>query len=145
MQSSQDHAPLVAIGDAVVVSDNGGFPCSVVIELTDGPLKGKSVYYGHAQPIVVKTGQKVRAGQVIAHTHGIGCGADPYVGWTEIGWANARTAYPVAVDCDGQCAPYASAPGATREGNSFHQLLLALQKNRKQSAPTPKGSGSPAQ
>ena len=63
--------PLYAMGPGIIVQEGGpgtsGFgPNIPVLQITGGPLAGKTVYYGHAGPNVVPVGTVVAAGQQIS-------------------------------------------------------------------------------
>jgi murein DD-endopeptidase MepM/ murein hydrolase activator NlpD len=62
--------PLYAMGPGIIIQEGGpgtsGFgPNIPVLKITDGPMAGKTVYYGHAGPNIVPVGAKVTAGQQI--------------------------------------------------------------------------------
>ncbi len=59
--------PEYAMGDGVIIGEGiSGFgPNAPILRITDGPLKGMEVYYGHAGPDLVRVGQHVHAGQQI--------------------------------------------------------------------------------
>ena len=62
--------PLYAMGTGIIIQEGGpgtsGFgPNIPVLQITDGPLAGKIVYYGHAGANIVPVGAKVTAGQQI--------------------------------------------------------------------------------
>lgn len=59
--------PEYAMGDGVIIGEGiSGFgPNAPILKITDGPLKGMEVYYGHAGPDRVRVGQHVHAGQQI--------------------------------------------------------------------------------
>lgn len=117
--------PLLAIGNGTIVTTQGGFPCSVVLRLTDGPYRGRSIYYGHSGPHTVTTGQRVRAGQVITHAHGNDCGGEP--GHMELGWATGTNAaaFYCAAETGGVTCPH-----ETPEGRSFYRFLIAIAPKR---------------
>jgi murein DD-endopeptidase MepM/ murein hydrolase activator NlpD len=62
--------PLLAMGPGVIIQEGGpgtsGFgPNIPVLQITGGPLAGKTVYYGHAGPDLVPVGTVVTEGQQI--------------------------------------------------------------------------------
>lgn len=70
------HTEILAVGPGIITHEGiGGFgPWAPVLHVTDGPLKGKTFYYGHCGPNTRHKGDRVQAGEVITQI------ADPTVG-----------------------------------------------------------------
>jgi hypothetical protein len=138
--------PVVAIGRArvdAVKSDPGGFGKAVYYTLLDGPMKGRQIYVGHAQP-VVHVGEIVGAGDSVATllTHGLG-NAGNLSGWTEIGFANkgaplagsAKSFQQFVTNLSQSAAPGASSPPSAAPPQGSGAAVLPAQ------TPPPVGPG----
>jgi murein DD-endopeptidase MepM/ murein hydrolase activator NlpD len=66
--SAPGGTPLYAMGSGVIIQEGiSGFgPNAPVLRITSGPLAGKTVYYGHSGPDLVRVGEQVVAGQQIS-------------------------------------------------------------------------------
>ncbi|MDQ6837697.1 MAG: NlpC/P60 family protein [Actinomycetota bacterium] len=66
--SAPGGTPLFAMGPGVIIDEGiSGFgPNCPVLQITSGPLIGRTVYYGHAGPDLVPVGTQVSAGQQIS-------------------------------------------------------------------------------
>jgi hypothetical protein len=108
--------PVLAIGRALVMTDRGYFPGrTVVLQLLDGRLAGRFVFYGHARRALVHPGQIVRAGQPVSIAGGVGAPGNP--GHMEVGFA---------VTEDGVIPHTARCDHYTPSGGEMHALLHQL-------------------
>jgi murein DD-endopeptidase MepM/ murein hydrolase activator NlpD len=93
IESAPDGVPVFSMTDGTVTavaSDPRGFgPNYPVILASDGPLKGRYIYYGHVAVSLVHIGEHVSAGQPIAVNGHAGNAASLGHGHIEIGFSNA--------------------------------------------------------
>jgi murein DD-endopeptidase MepM/ murein hydrolase activator NlpD len=108
--------PVLAIGDAVVMTNRGYFlGRTVVLQLRDGPFAGRFVFYGHARRALVRPGETVRAGQPVSIAGGVGAPGNP--GHMEVGFALTEEGLiPETTRCDHY----------THSGGEMHALLHQL-------------------
>ncbi len=114
------HGNVYAIGTGKVTFAGTGlwfasYGQSVVYTLSDGPAKGKSVYFSESCTPTVKAGDPVTPDTVICTMHGDN---SP---WTETGWAKGA---PGAQDTPSASFDYHEC--ATEYGVNFSQLLVKL-------------------
>lgn len=108
---------LRALGSGYITTTSGGFPGSLVLWL-DHPINGiRGVYYGHLQgrDMLVRQGQRVTAGQVIARTSQDPPGASGMPGHTEIGLTRNQ-----------QASGFSHVDAATGLGSMFRHFLDGL-------------------
>lgn len=128
--------PIVAMGLArvdAVKDDPGGFGKVVYYTLLTGPMKGKQIYVGHAQPTVHQN-QIVQAGDPVATllAHSLG-NAHDLSGWTEIGFASGG-------------APASGGANDTRSAKQFLAFVKQAGDAKQSAAPADagnSGSGTP--
>lgn len=109
-------AKLVAVGDGTVIQTGiSGFgPTAPVIRMSDGPFRGRNVYYGHTGKIYVHVGQRVRAGQLVAQ---IGCGR---VGMSSAPHLEIGVGVPGGPPC---------CPGFGQTSHAMYRQLVAALRN----------------
>src|SRR5437588_3373769 len=114
--STRPGGPVLAIGRGVVMTNRGYFPGrTVVLQLLDGPLAGRFVFYGQPRRALVRPGQVVRAGQPVSVAGGVGAPHDP--GHMEVGFALTQDGViPQSLSCDHY----------TRSGGQMHALMHQL-------------------
>jgi murein DD-endopeptidase MepM/ murein hydrolase activator NlpD len=121
IEDAPDGAAVYSITDGIVTavaSDPGGFgPNYPVIQVTDGPLAGRFIYYGHVADSLVQPGQHVLAGQPIAVMGHTGDAASLGHGHIEIGFSDAG-GDPVSHGSSGE--PW------TASGEAMRVVLVSL-------------------
>jgi hypothetical protein len=112
--------PIRAVGDAVVetVTHFSGFGTYVAYRLLNGPKAGQRIFIAEAIVPHVRTGQRVKAGQVIA----TGTGA------IETGWAGGPRGAFLPVANKAQGGSYTEGK-VTAAGRDFLQFMLGLGTN----------------
>jgi murein DD-endopeptidase MepM/ murein hydrolase activator NlpD len=121
IETAPDGAAVYSIATGVVTavaSDPTGFgPDYPVVRVTNGPLTGHYIYYGHVAASLVHVGQHVAAGQPIAVVGHTGDAASLGHGHIEIGFSDA-TGNPL------------EHPGtvATASGSAMRSLLVELSR-----------------
>jgi hypothetical protein len=111
--------PMLAVGPGKITASgisgfsNGPNDCPV-LTVTDGPLKGKSFYYGHCGPMHVNVGDTVNAGQIIVEIGSgiVGMSTGPHI---EFGL------------CSSAGQPNCSGGGPTSCGQEALGILVKLQ------------------
>jgi hypothetical protein len=103
---------VTAVGD----DPNGFGPNYPVVLATEGPLAGQYIYYGHVAASLVRSGQKVVAGQPIAIMGHTGNAADLGHGHIEIGFS----------DGSGDPLNHGGAIAWTPSGDAMRHVLITL-------------------
>jgi hypothetical protein len=120
IETAPEGAAVYSIAPGVVVavaSDPGGFgPNYPVVLVTEGPLSGHYIYYGHVAASLVHTGQRVLAGQPLAIVGHTGDAAGLGHGHIEIGFC----------DSSGDPLSHHGAEAWTPSGEVMRSVLVEL-------------------